>query len=192
MREDPTIDIAANDATRTEAMAPARLVCLGPPRLEFFGASHPLDARHDQEPVEVLLRIAAAGPPGVAVDALCAAIWPSLAERARRIRLGDCRRCLALLLGDTTSPVSVDGGHASIDAGRLAVDSLELESAIEPVLDPFERASEAATERARVALSDALARHAVFLPGLDRPWANVARLRIGDKLVRAARRFWSE
>ena len=140
----------------------------------------------------MLLRIAAAGPAGVGVDALCTALWPDLSERARRTRFGDCRRCLALLLRDSYSPVAVEGARASIDPERLFVDSLHLEGALEPLLEPFDPVSGAATERARVVLSGALDRHAVFLPGIDRPWANAARLRIADKLTRAARRFWSE
>ena len=173
------------------ANAPPRLVCLGPPQLEFFGSSHALDVE-GQEPVEVLLRVAAAGPPGVEVEPLCATLWPNLSERARRTRFGDCRRCLALLLGHPFSPVAVEGARVSIDPARLFVDSLELEGAIEPLLDPFDPVSGPATERARVALSGALDRRAVFLPGLDRAWANAARLRIADKLARAARRLWSE
>ncbi len=175
----------------TLVAAPPRLVCLGAPQLEFFGSSHALDAQ-GQEPIEMLLRIAAAGPPGVAVDTLCTALWPGLSERARRTRFGDSRRCLALLLGHPFSPVALEGARVSIDRARLYVDSLELEGAIEPLLEPFDSVSREAAERARVALSGALDRHAVFLPGLDRPWANAARLRIADKLVRAARRLGSE
>ena len=188
----PTIEIRAAESQSPNAAAPPRLLCLGPPRLEFFGASHALDGRQDAEPVEMLLRVAAAGPPGMALDALCAALWPGLSERARRTRFGDCRRCLALLLGASAPPVEADGQHVSIDVRHLFVDSLDLENALEPLLVPFAQASGPATERARDALSDALARRAVFLPGLDRPWANAARLRIADKLVRAARRFWSD
>jgi hypothetical protein len=175
----------------TAVIALPRLACLGPPKLDFFGSSHALDM-DGQEPVEMLLRIAAAGPPGVAVDPLCASLWPSLSERARRTRFGDSRRCLALLLGQAYSPVALEGVRVSIDRERLFVDSLELEAALEPLLEPFDPVSREANERARVALSGALDRHAVFLPGVDRPWANAARLRIADKLVRAARRFWSE
>lgn len=165
----------------------AHLHCLGSPRLLAFGEWLDLAHRQHTSPIELLLRVAAAGPGGATLDSLEAGLSPNHAPRTRRAHLGHAIHGLASLLGEATSPLHLEGGRAWIDESRLHVDSLTLERALAPLLVPFNEATRDETERARTALARALVRRAVFLPGNEQAWARAARLRIADALARSAR-----
>ena len=170
--------------------AQARLHCLGPPRLQALGDDIALEERGRSEAAEVLLRIVAAGPGGASLPALLEALWPDLSPRKRRTRFDDCARCIQLLVGGEGTVLALEGDLVTVDPDRLEVDSLELERVLAPLLVPFQPGGDAAdVAAARFAVSGALARDPVFLPRFDAPWARAARLRIADKLVRAARHF---
>lgn len=166
-----------------------RLYCLAAPRVESFGQAFALGPRQASDPIRLLLRVAGAGPRGIRVETLQAALWPGVPARERRGRFDDCLRCLALLLGTAEPPVRVCGDLARIDEGLLEVDSLALENALAPLLDAFQPPSGAQTEAARLRLGRALAGEIVFLPDVDEPWADAARHRIADAVARAARRI---
>lgn len=163
----------------------AHLRCLGPPRLLALGQALDLAPRLSTPAVEFLLRVIAAGPAGARLQPLEASLWPALSPRSRRARTGECLRGMAVLAGERESPIRIEDERAFVDESALSVDSLDLERAIAPLLVPFARATVDETERARRALSHALASHAVFLPAMDAPWAVAARLRIADALARA-------
>jgi hypothetical protein len=161
--------VVSAPAALTERIA-ARLECLGPPRLAARGASLALGPRHGAaEPVEMLLRIVAAGPQGLAFASLCAALWPRSSSRTCLARFRANARALALLAGIDSAPLLLEGDLAAVDRALLEVDSLALEEALAPLLVPFADPA--------------------FLHGFEQPWALAARLRIADKLARAARRL---
>lgn len=168
-----------------------RLVCLAAPRIEAFGQTIELRPRQASEPVLLLLRVVAAGSRGIPVARLLASIWPNDAEREARHRLEDCRRCLALLIGIRASPIRIDGDIAAIDDECLEVDSVSLECALSPLLDPFRPPLPEQAAKARALLGRTLSGGSVFLPGVETAWADAARHRIADTLARAARRLAS-
>ena len=174
----------------TATPPPARLRCLGPPRLDSPGGSLALEERRNAEPIEVLLRVVAMGPAGMPMRTLSAACWPELTPRQCHARLQSATQALALLAGSEAVPLRLDGELVNVDRQALEVDSLQLEEAIAPLITPYQREGDMAPG-ARAAVSRAIADEAVFLPDLDAPWATAARMRIADKLVRAVRRLAS-
>ena len=169
----------------------SRLHCLGWPHLDALGQAIALDPRWRAQPVELLLRVAAAGPGGIALSRLLSLLWPTDGPRLAQRQLEDCRRCLALLLGTDTPPVAIDGDLVKIDERVLAVDAFELERALEPLLDPFRPATSVQAAGARALLGEALAVESIFLPDFDAAWADAARRRIADAVARAARQLTS-
>src|SRR5687768_4591872 len=106
----------------TTTPAPARLRCLGPPRLDSPGGSLTLDARRSAEPVEVLLRVVAMGPAGMPMRTLSAACWPELTPRQCHARLHSAVQALALLAGSADAPLRLDGELVNVDRRALEVD----------------------------------------------------------------------
>lgn len=182
---------AARRPPSVEAGPRPRLVCLASPRLESFGQTLALAPRQESEPVQLLLRVVAAGVEGLPVGRLCAALWPTDSAREGRHRMNDCLRCLALLLGIAKPPVCVRGDFATVDESLLEVDSLALERTLSPLLDAFQPPSTDQVTCARALLGHALATECVFLPGYEEAWAGLARSRIADAMARAARRLAS-
>lgn len=180
---------AAGKPPASDARPRPRLFCLDAPRLEAFGQTIDLVPRQATGPVQVLLRLAAAGRAGMPVRRLTAAIWPQAAEREARNRLGDCQRCLALLLGTERSPVRVEGEFACVDGDVVEVDSLELEASLAPLLEPFAELPEDDCRQARALLARCLSTGLVFLAGFESPWAGSARYRIADSVARATKRL---
>lgn len=174
---------------RAPAAARTRLALMGPPRLDGPGLALELGERTASKPVELMLRLAAAGPAGSRADALEMALWPDIAPRARRASLRAAIAALATLAGAGEPPVRESAGHVGFDPRVLEVDSIVLERALAPLLVPYADASSGEREKARRILAEALARPASFLPGFDAPWAAAARLRIADAIASAARRL---
>ena len=165
------------------------LRCLGPPRIEREGASPPRPVAPDNQPIELLLRVAAAGPGGASATMLCAAMWPHVAPEARRNALRAAMRRLDRCLAVRQALV-LDGNRVVVNRGALDVDSLDLEAAIAPLLNPFSIATPVECTRAREALAGISARHsAEFLLDIQEPWAVQARLRIADAVRRAPLSF---
>lgn len=163
------------------------LRCLGRPHIEWDGASSPRPVEPGTQPMELLLRVAAAGPGGASATTLCAAMWPHVAPEARRKALRAAMRRLdrSLALRDA---LVLDGNRVAVNRAALRVDSLELEAAIAPLLNPFSTAADDERERAREALAaPAAAQAADFMPDVPQPWAVQARLRIADGVQRARR-----
>lgn len=182
------METAALPSTPAAAVsrAAARLECLGQPRFAGPGGTIVLGQRRAAEPVELLLRIVAAGPPGLAFSSLRAALWPRRSQRQCVARVRADAQALALLAGTESDPFQLDGDLLTVARDVLEVDSLVLEEALAPLVAPF---GAALPNSARAALAHALCADPVFLPGFDAPWALAARLRIADKLARAARRL---
>src|SRR5687767_11071872 len=88
--------IAAAERARTASpddSSTPRLLCLGMTTFERAGISRTL-AMPFEKPVELLLRVVAAGPQGAPADRVAVAMWPSLAPREWRRALQDAMRDL--------------------------------------------------------------------------------------------------
>jgi hypothetical protein len=161
------------------------LRCLGQLVLESNEGSSPRPIEPATQPIELLLRVAAAGPGGAPATMLCAAMWPDLAPPARHNALRAAMRRLDHRLG-LHSVLVLDGNRLAVNGWTLGVDSIELEAAIAPLLNPFSIADDRERARAREALDGSAAQHANdFLPDVPQPWAIQARLRIADGVQRA-------
>jgi hypothetical protein len=163
------------------------LRCLGQSLLEGGDGRPTRPIEPATQPLELLLRVAAAGPGGAVATMLCAAMWPHVAPEARRKALRGTMRRLDMLLS-LHAVLLLDGNRVFVNEHTLGVDSIELEAAIAPVLNPFSVAGEREVQRAREALArSAPGEPAEFLPDIPHPWAVNARMRIADGVERARR-----
>jgi len=134
-------------------------------------------------PLELLLRVVAAGPAGESAELVLPALWPGADSRRWRVSLATALRTLDAQLG-SRGAIAVDGDRLRVDEAALRVDSLAFERALAPLLNPFRMPLPHEREAARHAL--AATRGAEFLPGNESAWAGAARMRIADAVARAA------
>jgi hypothetical protein len=163
------------------------LRCLGQSLLEGGDACPTRPIEPATQPLELLLRVAAAGPDGASATMLCAAMWPHVAPEARRKALRGTMRRLDMFLS-LQAVLLLDGNRVFVNEHTLGVDSIELEAAIAPLLNPFSVVREHDLRRAREALArSAAGETAEFLPDVPHSWAVNARMRIADGVERARR-----
>ncbi len=184
--------VAAHTAEQSNApqtaSVPVIIECLGGFRLWVNGSEIETAPSRLTRPIELLLRVIAAGGAGLAVERATTEFWPLAASaRARQSLDTTLARLKRTCGGNTILLRHGDALRINVDAAR--VDSLELEALFESLLMPLQpplngHDRDAAANRIRELCKGR------FLPELrELPWAALTRNRIEDKRVRALRRL---
>jgi two-component SAPR family response regulator len=172
--------------SRRAPAGPVSLRCLEAVALAGPAGLRALDPARLTKPLELLLRVVAAGTAGASAEQVVPALWPASDARRWRASLTAALRALDAQLA-VRSAVILDGDRLLVREAALRVDSLDFERALAPLLNPFRTPGPQEIEGARIAVASFGG--AEFLPGNESAWARAARMRIADAAGRAARRI---
>ena len=170
------------------ASIPVIIECLGGFHLWVNGREIETSKSRLTRPIELLLRVIAAGGAGLTVERASTEFWPlAKSLRAQQSLYTTLARLKRICGGNTILRQHGDELRINPDAAR--VDSLELEALFESLLMPLQPPlngpdRDAAANRLRELCKGP------FLPELrELPWAALTRNRIEDKRVRAVQRL---
>lgn len=131
----------------------------------------------------LLQRLIACGLQGASAGHLAPALWPGASPRLQRRLILATGAALDEALA-TSGAIACDGDRLAVNETVIRVDSLALERALVPVLNPFRTPSAGECAEAQRVLLETPGSE--FLPGLREPWTLAARMRISDACKRAA------